>query len=338
MKIETLKKSAVIGSGLVAAIAAQASTDYPGAIYNPPCNANYYTSGSGHNFGVIHDMEGYYASTISMFNSCSFTAASIHYLINGKSDASSDAPGGEVTQMVRESNYAWHVICWNTHCWGTEHEGFASNPAWYTEHMYQSSVNLSRHLADAKGYAKDRNHIVGHNEWQHSAWRTYASANLGIDPNCNTHTDPGPNWDWSHYMDLMNNAMNVGNRNSGYSSTGTWTTGSGNTQKYGTDYFYHGTSPGNTDYARWTGTIATTGYHAVYAWWPADTNRSTQAKYKVYNSGGTSPATVIVNQRIDGGQWNMLGIYQFNAGNHSVDLSCDAPSGDFVIADTVRWQ
>ena len=28
--------------------------------------------------------------------------------------------------------------------------------------------------------------------------------NLGIDPNCNTHTDPGPYWNWTRYMQLVN--------------------------------------------------------------------------------------------------------------------------------------
>ena len=47
-------------------------------------------------------------------------------------------------QSVRESNYAWHAVGWNTYMFGTEHEGFVSNPAWFTEAMYQSSASLHR--------------------------------------------------------------------------------------------------------------------------------------------------------------------------------------------------
>ncbi|MDB6024955.1 MAG: N-acetylmuramyl-L-alanine amidase, negative regulator of AmpC, AmpD [Verrucomicrobiales bacterium] len=182
-----------------------ASADYGPAIWRPICEANWYTSGSGHKFHVVHDIEGYYASTVSWFSSCGMRSASVHYAINGKQDATSDAQPGEITQLgVTEANYAWHAICWNQHSTGTEHEGFANNPAWYTEPMYVASAGLTRHIADKFGYAKDRNHIVAHGQKSVPGWSAWASGNLGIDPNCNTHTDPGPYWDWSHYMALIN--------------------------------------------------------------------------------------------------------------------------------------
>ena len=199
-----LKSSTLACSAIAAVISAEASTDYGPAIWNPPCNANYYTSGNGHKFHVIHDMEGYYLTVISMFDGCGYTSASIHYLVNGKQDSSSDVAAGQITQMVRDSQYAWHAICWNTHCTGTEHEGFVSNPAWYTEAQYQASAGITRHLSAAFGWPKDRNHVVGHNAKISSAWVSYASANLGIDPTCNTHSDPGSYWDWTHYMQLVN--------------------------------------------------------------------------------------------------------------------------------------
>jgi N-acetyl-anhydromuramyl-L-alanine amidase AmpD len=199
----------LLASLLAGTAVTQASTDYAPATWRASCNANYYTTGSGHKFAVIHDMEGYYASTLSMFAGCGWTASSVHYLVNGKKDATSDYAAGDVSQMVRESQYAWHVTCWNTHCVGTEHEGFASNPAWYTEAQYDASADLQKHLASTYGFAKDRNHIVGHNEKSSAAWRTYASANLGIDPNCNTHSDPGQFWDWTHFMALINGGGTV---------------------------------------------------------------------------------------------------------------------------------
>jgi N-acetyl-anhydromuramyl-L-alanine amidase AmpD len=191
---------------------AKASTDYAPAIYREAYPGHWYTSGNGHKFAVIHDMEGYYLSTISYFQQeCQGTnpdgscrgKASAHYCVNGLKDYTSDAERGEITQMVRESYYAWHALCWNTHSLGTEHEGFVSNPAWYTEEMYRASAALQRHLADKFGFPKDRNHIVGHDEKRNAAWVAYASANLGIDPTCNTHTDPGQYWNWSHFMALV---------------------------------------------------------------------------------------------------------------------------------------
>src|ERR1051325_867504 len=185
------------------ALAAQASTDYGPGIWRPCYPRHLYYLGYGHKVVVIHDMEGYYLSSISFFQR-STTQASVHYFANGKKDYTSDSPAGEISQGVREAYYAWHVRCWNLHCLGTEHEGFASNPAWYTEAMYQSSADLQRHLCNKFGIAKDRNHVVGHNEWQHSAWRSYASSHFGIDVWCNSHTDPGPYWSWSHFMNLIN--------------------------------------------------------------------------------------------------------------------------------------
>jgi hypothetical protein len=202
-KILSLTDVACVTSLIGAVISVHASTDYGPAIWTPPCNANYYTSGNGHKFHVVHDMEGYYLSVISSFASCGTTSKSVHYLVNGKQDASSDHAAGEVTQMIRDANYAWHIRCWNTYCTCTEHEGFASNPAWYTEAMYQASAGVTAHEANLYGYPKDRNHIVGHNAWQNAAWKSYAGPAFGIDTTCNTHTDPGPYWDWSHYMNLV---------------------------------------------------------------------------------------------------------------------------------------
>ena len=183
---------------------ATAQPDYAPAVYRPMSGCSkWYTSGNGHKLAVIHDMEGYYASTISYLNTCS-VSTSIHYMVNGRQDATSDYVGGEITQSVREANYAWHARCWNTWSIGTEHEGFASNPAWYTDDVYIASSGLQRHVANAFSMTKDRNHIIAHGEGQNAAWRTWVTNNLpSLDPTCNTHTDPGPYWNWTYFMDLV---------------------------------------------------------------------------------------------------------------------------------------
>ena len=87
---------------------------------------------------------------------------------------------------------------------GIEHEGFANNPAWYTEAQYQASALLTRYLCDKYGIPKDRNHIIAHGEHLNPAWRSWMAANWPeIDTTCNTHYDPGPNWDWTHYLALV---------------------------------------------------------------------------------------------------------------------------------------
>jgi len=206
---------------LLLARVAPAQPDYPPAHWNPPACVKYYTSGNGHLFCVIHDMEGYYEDSISYLNRCDTDTngvynvdASVYYLVNGLQNGPGennpgDAAAGDITQSVREFDYAWHVRCWNTWMFGTEHEGFVSNPAWYTEPMYQASAGLQRHLCLTYNIPMDRNHIIGHNEWQNTAWSNWVSVTFSnrIDPTCNNHTDPGVYWNWAHFMQLITNGV-----------------------------------------------------------------------------------------------------------------------------------
>src|SRR6478672_9432960 len=99
-----------------------AQADYPLARWNPLNCGKYYTTGNGHKFCVIHDMEGYYESSISYLNRCDTDTngnynvqASIHFAVNGLQNGPgendpNDLPPGDITQCVRESNYAWHAV------------------------------------------------------------------------------------------------------------------------------------------------------------------------------------------------------------------------------------
>lgn len=200
-----MKKLLSLLLGLTLAASAVASSDYGPAIWRPAYSGHWYTSGYGKKFLVIHDIEGYYWSTISYFQNNS-SAPSAHYAVNGVKDTSTDAPAGEVTQFVLDANYAWHAKCWNQHSMGTEHEGFASNPAWYTEIMYSTSGALQAAKCAKYGLAKDRNHVVGHDQKRIAGWPAYAAANLGIDPNCNDHTDPGAYFNWTKLMSYIGGA------------------------------------------------------------------------------------------------------------------------------------
>lgn len=136
---------------------------------------------------IIHDTEGSYNSAISWFQTTQ-SYVSAHYVIR-----SSD---GDVTQMVRTSDVAWHAGDWyvNMHSIGIEHEGVAAEGAsWYTEAMYQSSANLVRYLAKKYDIPLDRDHILGHDNVP-----GLTDARVP-----RMHWDPGPYWDWDHYMDLI---------------------------------------------------------------------------------------------------------------------------------------
>ena len=85
--------------------------------------------------------------------------------------------------------------------------------------------------------------------------------------------------------------------------------------------------------ATWTVTVGMTGSYKLYAKWPASSAHATDAQFTVTHASGTS--TVTANQRVNGGQWNLLGTYTFNSGSsYKVDLSDQVAAGK-VAADAI---
>ena len=124
----------------------------------------------------------------------------------------------------------------------------------------------------------------------------------------------------------------VDNTSSSFSASSYWVTGTSSTDKYGSDYRYNSTGT-TSDPATFAPSLSTSNY-AVYAWWPAGTNRSSSAPYIIHYNGGTQ--TVSVNQQTNGGKWNYLGTWPFTNGNN-VQLSCQTNTGYVVIADAVKF-
>jgi N-acetyl-anhydromuramyl-L-alanine amidase AmpD len=136
---------------------------------------------------VIHDTETTYNSTLALFTNPRYKA-SAHYVVR-----SSD---GHVAQMVPTAHVAWHAGNWyvNAHSLGIEHEGVAiQGAAWYNEQLYRASARLVRHLAKKFNVPLDRAHIVGHDNIPGTITTNQGSM----------HWDPGPFWDWGHYMNLL---------------------------------------------------------------------------------------------------------------------------------------
>lgn len=166
------------------------STDYGPAVWAPASTSNYTVADrpASHpiRYVVIHVTQGSYAGSISWFQNPA-AKVSAHYTFR-----SSD---GAVTQSVREKNIAWHAGNWtyNTQSIGIEHEGYVDNPAWFTDAMYRASAALTRTLTARYGIPVDRSHIIGHVEVPGA-----------------THTDPGPNWNWTYYMQLVRGITGIG--------------------------------------------------------------------------------------------------------------------------------
>ena len=117
--------------------------------------------------------------------------------------------------------------------------------------------------------------------------------------------------------------------------TGTWPVGeTSNTTRLGLNTNYHAAQTGTPDKVRFSPVLSTSGNYAVYAWWTTWTNRTPSATYTVNRVGGASP--VNVDQRVNGGQWNYLGTFNFNAGNAG-NVELVASSGGYVAADAVKF-
>ena len=167
-----------------------ASADYPPAGWVAASTANFSTANRPRDYPVdmviIHDTEGSYGSAIAEFQNPA-AQSSAHYVV-------SDA--GDITQMVREHDIAWHAGNWdyNTRAIGIEHEGYAYTPGYYTTAMYNASAGITASICSRYGVPMDRDHVIGHAE-------VPDPNNPGLFGGSGHHTDPGPYWNWSYYMD-----------------------------------------------------------------------------------------------------------------------------------------
>lgn len=181
------------------------STDYPPALWDEAHTNNWGTRTGGQQPTnvTIHTMQGSYAGTISWFNNGNqvvngvVVRTSAHYLVR-----SSD---GQVTQMVREANRAFHVLNHNNYTIGIEHEGFVNDASWYTDKMYNSSAALVKDIC------------TGYNIDKTTCFKGPATSGTNFLPigvrikghqhyDGNSHTDPGINWNWNKYYGLINPA------------------------------------------------------------------------------------------------------------------------------------
>jgi len=114
--------------------------------------------------------------------------------------------------------------------------------------------------------------------------------------------------------------------------SGTWSTGTFSSDKFGPDYLW--TSTGGNDVCAWKVNFDGPGLYDVSLWWPAGSNRSSEAQVFVKRSRDDDVTTV--NQQINGGQWNSIGAMVFERGDATIGVSNAAPSGDVVMCDALR--
>ncbi|MDD4394811.1 MAG: N-acetylmuramoyl-L-alanine amidase, partial [Bacteroidales bacterium] len=214
------------------------STDYAGALWAAAGTCNY-SNRTGHNISsvTIHYTAGTYAGCIAWFQNCTYNGVgsqvSAHYVIR--------SIDGQITQMVREADKAWHAGSANSYTVGLEHEAYGDIQSYFTSAMYQASANLTRDICERNGISPLR--MFYRDTLDDGTLLNTGLHSLGSETACikirghqhypdQTHTDPGPYWNWNYYYKLVNNNTPVTTYNA---ATGTFTDSGGDTANYSDD-------------------------------------------------------------------------------------------------------
>ena len=154
---------------------------------------------------VIHYTEGSYAGCISWFKNCE-SSVSAHYVIR--------SADGQITQMVREKDKAWHARTANGYTIGIEHEAYGNIWSFFTDEMYRSSADLVRSICSRYEPINGLRTFY-RDTLDNGTCLNNGLHNLGGEEACikirghqhypdQSHTDPGPYWDWNYYFKLIN--------------------------------------------------------------------------------------------------------------------------------------
>ncbi len=182
------------------------SVDYSAAIGCPAASCNYAVGRSMDPTNVVvHYTAGTYSGAIAWFQNCE-AQCSAHYLIR--------SIDGQVTQMVSESDRAWHVGNENGYTIGIEHEAYGNIYSFFTEAMYQSSADLVCDIATRRPVI-NTHRLFYRDTLDDGTVLNYGLHDLGGSTACTqirghqhypgqTHTDPGSYWDWNYYYKLVN--------------------------------------------------------------------------------------------------------------------------------------
>jgi hypothetical protein len=161
-------------------------------------------------------------------------------------------------------------------------------------------------------------------------WPTLTNA----DPN-NPRSHPtvaDPTFNLSGTYHSLDMGIIIDNQDSSFSMTGDWSWAT-HSQAYNEHYYW---TPYDGPYtAAWKPSLPP-GSYQVYARWHANEYRSTAVTYTISHTGGTTPVTV--NQRINGGLWNLLGTFTIDQNTGGVSLSFNR-TGDYnrVCADAIKY-
>ncbi|WP_049903525.1 golvesin C-terminal-like domain-containing protein [Halococcus agarilyticus] len=123
---------------------------------------------------------------------------------------------------------------------------------------------------------------------------------------------------------------------SGVTVTGTWQTSTWADDYVGSDYLHDGDAGKGSKSVEFTPDLQEGGTYDVSIYWNTTDSRASSVPIDVAYDGGSN--TVTVDMTTNGGQWNVIGSYDFTAGTgESVTVRNDGTSG-YVIADAVKFE
>jgi hypothetical protein len=103
---------------------------------------------------------------------------------------------------------------------------------------------------------------------------------------------------------------------------------------YGHSSCYYAPPSNGNSWARWIPQIHITGSYEVFEWHPTSSDLAKDARYTV--KAGDKVTSITVNQTMNGGRWNRLGVFWFRAGDENYVEVRSVPSGT-VVADAVKF-
>ncbi|MCK4817679.1 hypothetical protein KA005_18060, partial [bacterium] len=101
---------------------------------------------------------------------------------------------------------------------------------------------------------------------------------------------------------------------------------------YYLDGYHYSFAGSGSDIFTWAFDLPYGGEWDVFAMWSNRSTRATDSPFTINHADGFD--TVYVNQEINGGEWNSLGVYTFNKGESTILLTDDANQA--VIADAIK--
>ena len=118
-------------------------------------------------------------------------------------------------------------------------------------------------------------------------------------------------------------------------ATGDWLASAATVGFIGADYLHDNNTGQGTKQVRYALPPGTTGSQRVFLRWTSHTNRASNAAVEIRHADGT--ATLAVDQRVNGGKWNLLGVYRFSGDPAEGVVVKNTAANGYVIADAVGF-